>query len=105
MRYIAYGTHSQGRGVTYRASLTQIPWALRGVISDPAVLSLFASEIAELRQAFDDWQPKTTLLKDLRRKLEPIQSLRVLPPSPLAVHAYQEEPDNDKPLIVRGSKL
>ncbi|KAG8888786.1 hypothetical protein FRB98_006798 [Tulasnella sp. 332] len=54
----------------------EIPWALRGVITDPAVLSLFASEIAELRQAFDDWAPKTTILRDLRRKLEPIQSLR-----------------------------
>ncbi|KAG8934603.1 hypothetical protein FRC01_001704 [Tulasnella sp. 417] len=78
----------------------EIPWALRGVISDPAILSLFASEIAELRQAFDEWSPKTTLLRELRRKLEPIQSLRILPPSPLALHSHNDE-DEKKPAMSR----
>lgn len=76
----------------------EIPWALRGVISDPAILSLFASEIAELRQAFDEWSPKTTLLRELRRKLEPIQSLRILPPSPLALHSHNDEDEKKPPM-------
>ncbi|KAG8908770.1 hypothetical protein FRB99_003008 [Tulasnella sp. 403] len=82
-----------------------IPWALRGVISDPAVLSLFASEIAELRQAFDDWTPKTSILKELRRKLEPIQSLRVIPPSPLALHSSRRDEEVDTPGVAVSSKL
>ncbi|KAG9006214.1 hypothetical protein FRB94_000909 [Tulasnella sp. JGI-2019a] len=84
----------------------EIPWALRGVITDPAVLSLFASEIAELRQAFDDWAPKTAILRDLRRKLEPIQSLRILPPSPLTITSEEtSEAAEATHSIVRSSKL
>ena len=75
----------------------QIPWALRGVISDPAILSLFGSEIAELRRAFDDWSPKTAILKDLRRKLEPIQSLRILPTSPLSQNIAPSDTDTRTP--------
>jgi hypothetical protein len=51
----------------------QIPWSLRGLIEDPRIGTLFSSELTELRSAFDNWQPKTTILRDIRRKLEPIR--------------------------------
>ncbi|KAF9511500.1 hypothetical protein BS47DRAFT_1486796 [Hydnum rufescens UP504] len=50
-----------------------IPWSLRGLIEDSRIATLFSSELAELRSAFDHWQPKTTNLREIRRKLEPIR--------------------------------
>jgi hypothetical protein len=54
----------------------QIPWSLRGLIGDPRCQELFGKEIAELRNAFDDWHPRTSVLKDVRKKLEPIRGRR-----------------------------
>jgi hypothetical protein len=42
---------------------------------DVRVAHFFAREIAELRDAFRDWHPKTSILRDLKRKLQPIQCL------------------------------
>ncbi|KAL0580872.1 hypothetical protein V5O48_001164 [Marasmius crinis-equi] len=53
----------------------EIPWALRDLIADERVAQLFGSEIAQLRDAFREWQPKTAVLKDIKRKLQPIQRL------------------------------
>ncbi|KAF5353251.1 hypothetical protein D9756_007776 [Leucocoprinus leucothites] len=53
----------------------EIPWALRDVIADERVLHFFSKEIAGLRDAFRDWYPKTSILRDLKRKLQPIQKL------------------------------
>ncbi|KAG6830192.1 hypothetical protein H0H92_001779 [Tricholoma furcatifolium] len=53
----------------------EIPWALRDVIADERVTHFFSQEIANLRDAFRDWHPKTTILRDLKRKLQPIQRL------------------------------
>ena len=51
----------------------QIPWALRGLISDPRCQELFGREFDELRAQFSDWHPKTAVLREMRRKLEPIR--------------------------------
>ncbi|TEB27147.1 hypothetical protein FA13DRAFT_1634918 [Coprinellus micaceus] len=56
----------------------EIPWSLRDVIADERVIHFFSSEVSKLRDAFRDWHPKTTILRDLKRKLQPIQRL---PPS------------------------
>ncbi|KAG6872506.1 hypothetical protein C0995_009262 [Termitomyces sp. Mi166 len=53
----------------------EIPWSLRDVIADERVTHFFSREIAELRDAFRDWHPKTTILRELKRKLQPIQRL------------------------------
>ncbi|TFK32756.1 hypothetical protein BDQ12DRAFT_692058 [Crucibulum laeve] len=53
----------------------EIPWALRDVIADERVSHFFSPEITELRNAFREWHPKTTILRDLKRKLQPIQRL------------------------------
>jgi hypothetical protein len=45
-------------------------------MTDPQCQELFGKELNELRNAFDDWQPKTSALKEVRRKLEPIRGRR-----------------------------
>ncbi|KAF5358772.1 hypothetical protein D9758_008574 [Tetrapyrgos nigripes] len=58
----------------------EIPWALRDLIADERVAHFFSREITDLRDAFRDWNPKTSILRDIKRKLQPIQRL----PSTLA---------------------
>ncbi|KAF9219410.1 hypothetical protein BS17DRAFT_717670 [Gyrodon lividus] len=53
----------------------EIPWALRDLIADDRVARLFSEEFVSLRDAFRDWHPKTTILRDVKRKLQPIQRL------------------------------
>ncbi|KIK94335.1 hypothetical protein PAXRUDRAFT_111172, partial [Paxillus rubicundulus Ve08.2h10] len=53
----------------------EIPWALRDLIADDKVARLFSDEFVSLRDAFRDWHPKTTILRDVKRKLQPIQRL------------------------------
>lgn len=56
-------------------ALLQIPWSLRDLIADERVAHFFASEFSQLKDAFDQWSPKTTILRDVKRKLQPIQRL------------------------------
>ncbi|KAK2463904.1 hypothetical protein APHAL10511_004076 [Amanita phalloides] len=53
----------------------EIPWALRDVIADDRVAYFFSDEIVQLRDAFRGWQPRTSILRELKRKLQPIQRL------------------------------
>ncbi|KAF6742553.1 hypothetical protein DFP72DRAFT_810885 [Ephemerocybe angulata] len=53
----------------------EIPWSLRDVIADERVIHFFSNEVGKLRDAFREWHPKTTILRDLKRKLQPIQRL------------------------------
>jgi len=53
----------------------EIPWALRDLIADDRVARLFSEEFVGLRNAFRDWHPKTTILRDVKKKLQPIQRL------------------------------
>ena len=61
--------------------ISQIPWALRDLIADERVAHFFASDFAGLRNAFPDWHPKTAILRDIKRKLQPIQRLNANPPT------------------------
>ncbi|KAJ7487416.1 hypothetical protein B0H11DRAFT_2013225 [Mycena galericulata] len=56
----------------------EIPWSLRDLIADERVAHFFSKEISQLAAAFRQWHPKTTILRDIKRKLQPIQRL---PPS------------------------
>jgi len=53
----------------------EIPWSLRDLIANPQVAHFFVREFLSLRDAFSDWHPKTTILRDVKRKLQPIQRL------------------------------
>jgi len=59
----------------------EIPWALRDLIADERVAHFFASDFANLRNTFPDWHPKTAILRDIKRKLQPIQRLNTNPPT------------------------
>ena len=56
----------------------QIPWSLRDIIADERVTHFFGGDIAELRDAFKEWHPKTSILRDLKKKLQPITKLQPL---------------------------
>ena len=45
------------------------------MIADPKISHFFSREFAQLRDAFDDWQPKTTILREVKKKLQPITRL------------------------------
>lgn len=62
-----------GYGVS---SLLQIPWALRGLMTDPQCQELFGKDLNDLRNAFDEWHPRTSALKEVRKRLEPIRGRR-----------------------------
>jgi len=53
----------------------EIPWSLRDIIADERVSHFFSLDITELRDAFREWHPKTSILRDLKRKLQPITRL------------------------------
>ncbi|ESK92975.1 yml020w-like protein [Moniliophthora roreri MCA 2997] len=53
----------------------EIPWALRDLIANERVAHFFSHEITQLRDAFHEWNPKTASLRDIKRKLQPIQRL------------------------------
>ena len=54
----------------------EIPWRLRDLIAHPLVARLFGEAFADLRDAFGSWHPRTAILRDVKRKLSPIQRLR-----------------------------
>ncbi|KAI1787100.1 hypothetical protein LXA43DRAFT_975425 [Ganoderma leucocontextum] len=58
----------------------EIPWLLRDMIADHKISHFFAHEFSQLRDAFDGWQPKTTILRDVKRKLQPITRLSTTAP-------------------------
>ncbi|KAJ6604479.1 hypothetical protein DFH09DRAFT_1122837 [Mycena vulgaris] len=53
----------------------EIPWSLRDLIADERVAHFFSKEISQLAADFRQWHPKTTILRDIKRKLQPIQRL------------------------------
>ncbi|KIY67777.1 hypothetical protein CYLTODRAFT_352508 [Cylindrobasidium torrendii FP15055 ss-10] len=53
----------------------EIPWALRDLIAEERVRHLFGGEIGVLRGMFSAWKPRTAVLRDVKRKLGPIQRL------------------------------
>lgn len=56
----------------------EIPWSLRDLIANERVAHFFSREFVTLRDAFGDWQPKTSILRDVKRKLQPIQRLTLV---------------------------
>ncbi|KAI0270403.1 hypothetical protein BC834DRAFT_950148 [Gloeopeniophorella convolvens] len=61
----------------------EIPWALRDLIANERVAHFFSHDFAQLRNAFPEWHPRTAILRDVKRKLQPIQRLgSVVPLSP-----------------------
>lgn len=51
-----------------------LTWAMRGVFDDPRVINVFGDELNRLRTLFDQWQPKTARLREIKFRLEPIKA-------------------------------
>lgn len=45
-------------------------------MEDPLVLELFSTELTELRNGFELWEPKEAKMKDLRRKVRLLERLK-----------------------------
>lgn len=52
------------------------------MIADNKISYFFAREFSQLRNAFDDWQPKTTILRDVKKKLQPITRMSTIAQQP-----------------------
>ncbi|KAJ9479724.1 Uncharacterized protein PHBOTO_003208 [Pseudozyma hubeiensis] len=66
----------------------ELPWSLRGLFEDKHVRSLFAEDMLNLLQSYDEWKPdsKSKALKDLQWRLAPVKSIK-----PPEVEADEEE--------------
>ena len=51
-----------------------LPWALRGILEEPAVKRDMQDEVEELIRLFDEWKPTSKVLKDVRFRLEAVKS-------------------------------
>jgi hypothetical protein len=51
-----------------------LPWAVRGILEEDFVKSDLHDEANELLKQFDDWNPATKVLKDVKFRLEGIRS-------------------------------
>ncbi|KAI9687935.1 MAG: hypothetical protein M1822_002017 [Bathelium mastoideum] len=51
-----------------------LPWALRGVLEEPYVKEHMHEEVKELIGHFEKWKPTSKVLKDVRFRLEAVQS-------------------------------
>lgn len=56
--------------------MVDLPWALRGIIEDTQIQTIFGEELQSLRDQFETWQPKTKALQQVQAALEP---LRLIP--------------------------
>ncbi|KZV69431.1 hypothetical protein PENSPDRAFT_686408 [Peniophora sp. CONT] len=68
--------HVESFSATSEQNDYEIPWRLRDLIAHPLVARLFGPAFADLRDAFPHWHPRTAILRDVKRKLSPIQRLR-----------------------------
>ncbi|GAC75150.1 hypothetical protein PANT_14c00063 [Moesziomyces antarcticus T-34] len=59
----------------------ELPWALRGLFEDKHVRSLFAEDMLNLLESYEQWRPdpKSKALKDLQWRLAPMRSIKPPP--------------------------
>ena len=52
-----------------------LPWAMRGILEDKGVLESrhFAYEILKLRKQYDEWEPASKAMKEVKLQLEPLK--------------------------------
>ncbi|OBZ83772.1 hypothetical protein A0J61_08176 [Choanephora cucurbitarum] len=54
-----------------------LPWALRGIFTDPAISTHYSAELEQLLSLFRQWNPTSTRLKELKFRLEPLLTLPI----------------------------
>jgi len=50
-----------------------LPYALRGITEDSEIRRLFAEEMQDLRDGYDDWLPQNKAMAEMKWRLEPIK--------------------------------
>ena len=52
-----------------------LPWAMRGILEDKGVLESrhFTHEILKLRKQYEDWEPASKAMKEVKFQLEPLR--------------------------------
>ena len=52
-----------------------LPWAMRGILEDKKVLEsrYLKSEVLKLRKQYDNWEPTSKAMKDVKFRLEPLK--------------------------------
>lgn len=51
-----------------------LPWAMRGLLEEKSVKTEFQAEAQELLRLFDEWEPATKSLKNVKWRLEAVKS-------------------------------
>lgn len=51
-----------------------LPWAVRGLLEEEMVKNTLQEEAKHLLTQFDDWQPTTKALKDVKFRLEAVRT-------------------------------
>ncbi len=51
-----------------------LPWIMRGILEEDFVKTELDTEVTELLKQFDDWNPATKVLKDVKYRLEAVRS-------------------------------
>ncbi|SPO26439.1 uncharacterized protein UTRI_04028 [Ustilago trichophora] len=82
----------------------ELPWALRGLFEDKHIRSLFAEDMLNLLQSYEDWKPdaKSKALKDLQWRLAPLASIK---PPPIEGEGAEDEAAMGDREKGKGSKL
>lgn len=53
-----------------------LPWILRGILEDERLNKIehLRKEVEDLRLKFEEWEPTTRIMKELKFRLEPIRA-------------------------------
>lgn len=51
-----------------------LPWAMRGILEEPAVKNDMQHEVKDLVRLFDEWKPSSKALRDVKFRLEAVKS-------------------------------
>ena len=93
-RYFFECTHADKTALSFESHAPRhsrnpyyLTFALAKLLDDRCVRELFAADLQELRDQFEDWKPSSKPLKEVRMKLDP---LKVLPRSQKAIDEENE---------------
>jgi hypothetical protein len=59
-----------------------LPWAMHGICSDPLILQdeVLKKDLTRLLSLFDQWNPTSARLRELKFRLDPLKTIKLEPP-------------------------
>ncbi|KAL1412606.1 hypothetical protein Q8F55_000353 [Vanrija albida] len=58
----------------------ELPWIMRAIVDSPEVKDLFPEELKDLRDSILAWKPATKILREIKKRLEPMAGRQRLRP-------------------------